>query len=220
MKSRIFGSSALGLPLIAHQFQNGGPEILILGGVHGDEYEGVVAARGIVKELSESFTYKLNVTVIPEFNIEGVILKTRMNSRGVDLNRNLPTQDWSPVAATPRYNPGPEPLSEPENKALAKYIIEVKPRFILSLHSWNPMINVNGPCAEEAKVLAEWTGYTIEADMGYPTPGSLGTYAGKEKGIPTITYEIQRDIPMDEVLRKHVKPTLEMLKVCEVKYAP
>jgi len=219
IKTSLFSTTTRGLAVLAHRFENGGPEVLVLGGVHGDELEGVVAARALIQRLLVKFSYKLNVTVVPEFNLDGILSQTRMNARGVDLNRNLPTKDWSPEAKTPRYNPGPKPLSESENQGLVDFLNNTPVRFIVSLHSWNPMINVNGPCQEEAEALAKATGYTIEEDIGYPTPGSLGTYAGKEKNLPTITYEIQRDQPFDDVIRIHVPALLDLLKVCEVKYA-
>src|SRR6476661_5406471 len=103
MKTYCFGYSSLGLPIIAYEFVNNGPEVLILGGVHGDEIEGVWGAHGLLKSFLQSFPYKLNLTLVPQFNIEGVLNKTRGNGRGVDLNRNLPTKDWDPVAKTPRY---------------------------------------------------------------------------------------------------------------------
>lgn len=215
MKTRSFGNSALGLPLIAHEFRGDGPSILILGGVHGDESEGVVAAEGLLDSLLRSFPYRLNVTLWPRFNSDGVLLRTRGNGHGVDLNRNLPTKDWSPEVATPRYHPGPAAGSEPENQALMKLLKEAPPRFLLSLHSWHPVLNVNGDCLPEAESLARSTGYRIDTDIGYPTPGCLGTYAGLERNIPTLTYEIERGLSPGEVLRVHVPAILEMLKVCE-----
>lgn len=216
MKIIKFGETQLGLPLHAYQWltspQN--PNVLILGGVHGDEPEGVVCARGLLQTWLENFDLKLNITLVPEFNPEGVLLKTRGNSNKVDLNRNLPTKDWSPVAATVRYYPGPAALSEKENQALVKFIESEKPDVIFSLHSWKPMLNTNGDLPE-AKVISQMTGYTIEPDIGYPTPGSLGTYAGLEKNIPTLTYEIERDIPFDQIIRIHVPAMIAGLKVSE-----
>src|SRR3989344_4816615 len=106
MKTSVFGYSSLGLPIIAYEFRNSGPEVLILGGVHGDEVEGVLAAQALLHRFMESFPYHLNLVLVPQFNIEGVLNKTRGNARGIDLNRNLHTKDWSPEVKTPRYHPG------------------------------------------------------------------------------------------------------------------
>lgn len=215
MKTTLLGRSSLGLPLIAHEFPNSGPHVLILGGVHGDEYEGVAAADGFLASLLQSNPYTLNLTVVPRFNPDGVLMRTRGNGRGVDLNRNLPTKDWSPVVKTPRYNPGPAAGSEPENQALMAFIETRRPALIISLHSWHPVLNVNGDCRPEAEILAKWTGYKIDDDIGYPTPGCLGTYAGLERGSATLTYEIQRGQKVPDVLRIHVPALRDALKATE-----
>lgn len=221
MQTRILSRTTLGLPIIAHDFgteNKTSPRVLILGGVHGDEIEGVACSRGLLESFLQNFPYKLQLTLIPEVNPEGVLLKTRGNSNGVDLNRNLPTKDWSPEAKTPRYNPGPKPLSEKENQALLEEL-KAKPCLIVSLHSWEPVLNINGDCKPEAEVLAQHTGYKIDTDIGYPTPGSLGTYTGLERAIPTLTYEIERGQVIDQILKMHVPAILEMLKTTEKRFS-
>lgn len=215
MKSFIFAKSAQGIPIPAYRWNNSGAHVLIIGGVHGDEVEGVVAANGILGEFLKSYTYKLKITLIPALNMDGVLNKTRQNGNGVDLNRNLPTQDWSPHIANPRYHPGTKPNSEPENQALVRFLETEKPRMVYSLHSWFPLININGKCRREAEMLQSHTGYKITDDMGYPTPGALGTYCGLERDIPTITYEIERGLKADKILSIHVPALLEALKVTE-----
>ncbi|MFS4459703.1 M14 family zinc carboxypeptidase [Bdellovibrio sp. HCB2-146] len=215
MKTSIFTYTSKGLPVVAYEFQNNGPEVLILGGVHGDEVEGVIAAQELLKHFMKSFPYKLNLTLVPQFNLEGVVFKTRGNGNGYDLNRNLPTKDWSPEVKTPRYHPGPFAGSENENKGLIEYIEKKSPKLILSLHSWHPVLNVNGDCKAVAEVLARMTGYKIDDDIGYPTPGCLGTYAGLERKSPTLTYEIERGLSAEKIIEIHVPAILESLKVLE-----
>lgn len=210
-----FGKTAIGLPIPAYRWEKGGPEILILGGVHGDETEGVVCAHGLLDELSQNFPFKMNLTLVPAFNLDGVLAKSRVNGHGVDLNRNLPSNDWNPQAFNERYPPGPHANSEPENQALVKYLEQYKPRWILSLHSWKPMLNVNGMCQDEAETIKAHTGYVIEESIGYPTPGCLGTYAGLERDMPTLTYEIERGLAPAEVLRVHVPAVLAALYVAQ-----
>ena len=215
MQSSIFGYTSTGLPIPAYEFGHSGARVLILGGVHGDEIEGVWCAYGLLKAFAESFPYRLRLTLVPTFNLDGVLAKDRRNGRGVDLNRNLPTHDWSDKAATERYSPGPSANSEPENQALVKYIDTEKPQIILSLHSWKPMLNINGDCRPEAEELSRRTGYIIDESIGYPTPGCLGTYAGLEREMPTITYEIERGLDQASILKTHVPAILETLKISE-----
>lgn len=211
-KTWIFGHSARNCPIPAFNFGTRGPLVLLMGGVHGDEPEGVAAAHGLFASLLENFEEDLRVTLVPALNIDGVLDHARTNGNGVDLNRNLPTKDWTDVARAPRYAPGPQPGSEPENQAIMRYLDASQPDLIISLHSWNPVLNINGDCRGEAEVLANITGYKIDEDIGYPTPGSLGTYAGLERGTPTLTYEIERDLALNEVVRIHVPAVREALK--------
>ncbi|MES2767574.1 MAG: M14 family zinc carboxypeptidase [Bdellovibrionota bacterium] len=215
MKSIVFGHTSSGLPIPAFQWDMPYPHVMIIGGVHGDEVEGVQAAYGLFEQFQKSYTYKLKLTLIPTLNLDGVLAKTRQNKRGVDLNRNLPTQDWTSDVLNPRYYPGPQANSEVENKALTQFIEKEKPRIIYSLHSWHPLLNINGKCRKEAEAIKNMTGYVIQEDIGYPTPGCLGTYAGLERDIPTLTYEIQRGLACEEILKVHVPAILEALKVTE-----
>lgn len=203
LKILNFATTRLQLPVPLFQWNQGSYHILIIGGVHGDEPEGVALARALQSKLMENNPYQLKISLIAEFNPDGVLLKNRCNSNGVDLNRNLPTADWSPVAAQPRYNPGLAANSEPENQALVHFIEHQKPDVIISLHSWNPMLNVNS-YVPQAEVIQKIINYKIVEDIGYPTPGSLGTYAGHERKIPTLTYEIQRDLPLNQVISEHL----------------
>jgi murein peptide amidase A len=215
MESFQFGKTALGMAIPAFKFGKEGPEILILGGVHGNEIEGTTAAFGLLDRFSFKYDYKLKLTLVPAFNLDGVIKQSRVNGNGVDLNRNLPTNDWNPKAFDVKYPPGPSPCSESENKALVLFLDKVQPRFIISLHSWHPLLNVNGDCVREAESISKATGYEIKEEIGYPTPGCLGTYAGLERKMPTLTYEIERGLALEKVLEIHVPAILAALKISE-----
>lgn len=215
MKTFNFGTTSQTLPIPAYKYGSQGSHILILGGVHGDELEGIQAAFAIHNHFLNAFPYKFQATVVPCLNMDGMLAKTRKNGNHVDLNRNLPTIDWSPVAAKEAYAPGKSANSEPENKALTQYIDQTQPKFILSLHSWLPMLNINGDCKKIANIISSITNYIITDDIGYPTPGSLGTYAGIERSIPTLTYEFERGLDPKTITGLHVNAILEGLKVYE-----
>lgn len=223
MKRFLFGTTSKGTEIWG--FRQGAElsrvaRALVLGGVHGDEVEGVIAAHGLLAGLETlAPELALDLTIVPEFNVDGVRAGTRVNARGVDLNRNLPTQDWNPKAFNDRYPPGPSANSEPENQALTVYLEKLKPDFILSLHSWKPLLNTNGDCLLQAQAIAEKTGYEIVPSIGYPTPGCLGTYAGLERGWPTLTYEIERGLDRESILKIHVPAVQEALRVTSNKKA-
>lgn len=215
MKSFFLPQTGTGLGIPGYSFGHNGPQVLILGGVHGDEREGVDAAYGLLAKWSNAFPFRLKVTVFPAFNLDGVLRGQRGNARGVDLNRNMATKDWSAEVRTPRYHPGASANSESETRALIGWIEQNPPVFILSLHSWHPVLNVNGECLPEAHAIAQHTGYRVDDSIGYPTPGCLGTYTGLERNIPTLTYEIERGLSTQEILRVHIPAIEEALKVTE-----
>lgn len=215
MQSFVFGHTTTRLPIPAYRFGHLGPKVLILGGVHGDEIEGVWAAYGLLDSFAGSFPYHLDLILVPAFNLDGVLAKERRNARKVDLNRNLPTRDWTDNVAQERYFPGPSANSESENQALVRFLESEKPALIISLHSWKPLLNINGDCLVEAEAIHRHTGYRIEESIGYPTPGCLGTYAGLERDMPTLTYEIERGLDQNSVLTTHIPAILEALKVAE-----
>lgn len=186
-----------------------------MGGVHGDEPEGVWAALGLIESWKNHFPFQLRVTVVPMFNIDGVLNQSRTNFNGVDLNRNMPTNDWTSDVASERYFPGKSANSESETQALVHLLQSEKPSLIISLHSWQPVLNVNGDCLREAQTIAQWTKYDIKDSIGYPTPGCLGTYAGLERDMPTLTYEIEKGLSREKVLDVHVRAIQESLKTSE-----
>ena len=207
-KTKIFSASSQGLPIISYLFGSKGPVVLILGGVHGDEPEGNYIALGLLKNWMQKFPYNLQICLVPCFNIEGSLTAQRTNGKHVDLNRNLPTKNWTSKFEKERYKPGPSPCSENENKHLVEWINNNPVKLIISLHSWKPMINTNGNCLPEASIIAEAIGYKLTDDIGYPTPGSLGDYCGLERDIPVITYEAERGENIKNALNKHV-PAIE-----------
>ncbi|MEQ1878880.1 MAG: DUF2817 domain-containing protein [Bdellovibrionia bacterium] len=176
--------------------------LVFIGGVHGDEPEGVWLAEATLDWLRNATASAVGISwlLIPCLNPDGLELNQRMNGNGVDINRNFPNQNWSPEFPKPRYNPGPKPASEPETRAMLKLIEDYKPQMIIHCHSWNPCIVLTGDkgvnCAE---YLAASTGYPYKQDIGYPTPGSLGDYAWYEKDIPVICVEVAEKIEREKV---------------------
>ncbi len=201
--SRSLGTTPEGRPLEFHCMGPSDPWILFLGGVHGDEIEGVWLMEEAVRRLAATQP-AIGVGIWPRVNPDGVAKEQRWNASHVDLNRNLPSKDWTAEVTNPKYPPGPSAGSEVENQALLALLRPTPPRAILSAHSFHKyQVNVNGPAQEWGARLAELCGYPVTEDIGYPTPGCLGTYTGKELGIPTITLEIERGLPRERVLALH-----------------
>lgn len=171
--------------------------ILLFGGVHGDEPEGVRLAQETLNALT-TWSASLELVpwiVIPCLNVDGFRAQTRVNGRGVDLNRNYPSKDWTPVADKPRYWPGPSAMSEPEVSGVVELIDLVDPRLIVHCHSWEPCIVATGERAQiDGARLATSSGYRLTPEIGYPTPGSLSRYGWHDRKIPVICIEEQENL--------------------------
>jgi protein MpaA len=179
--------------------------ILLMGGVHGDEPLGVELARKTLEYLqSEEKKPHSQVRVpwvlIPCLNVDGFSKGTRVNGRGVDLNRNYPSKSWQPTFEKERYFPGPNPGSEPEIQAVTKLIHQLKPRLIIHFHSWKPMVVCAGePGQKDAERLARSSGYKVVPEIGYPTPGSLSEFGWFDHQIPIICTEEDDNTRIEDV---------------------
>ena len=74
---------------IASVANGDGPNVLVLAGNHGDEYEGQVAALRLIQEL-EPEQVSGRVTIIPVLSTAASKANTRMWPSGVNFNRSFP----------------------------------------------------------------------------------------------------------------------------------
>lgn len=173
---------------------------LIVGVFHGDEPQGKFLIEEYLKNNDTN-----GLLFIPCLNPDGMQLKTRTNSNGVDLNRNFPTKNWE-LTKKNEFFGGMSAGSEIETKFLMDTINEFKPQLILTLHAPYKIVNYDGPAREISEKISEIIGYPVEESIGYPTPGSFGTYAGIEREIPVITLELDEVCPVQDL----VKPVFEI----------
>ena len=164
--------------------------ILIIGVFHGEEPQGEYLIREYLKtDLSK---IKNKLLFIPCLNPDGKSINKKQNANEIDLNRNFPTKNWK-ITDNPEYFGGNSPASEIETKFMMEVLSDYKPDAILSIHAPFRIVNYDGPAQEIAEKISEITGYPVQGDIGYPTPGSFGNYAGVERQIPTITLELPED---------------------------
>lgn len=194
------------------------PPLLFIGGVHGDEPEGVALAQHFLKSLKQLSVADLQLLrpwlLIPCLNPDGYKADQRTNARGVDLNRNFSSPDWSPECTKPRYFPGIAPESEKETQALVALIKKIPPEAIIHFHSWEPCIVYTGaPGKKWADKISEHCGYSSAESIGYPTPGSLGEYGWQSHKIPVICIEEKAGTPLSEVGPRFEKGLYELLKL-------
>ena len=179
--------------------------VLVLGCMHGDEPQGEYLINEYIKSNTDT-----KLMFVPCVNPDGVKAKTRVNSNGVDINRNFPTKNWE-LTEKNEFFGGNSPASEIETKFLVEIIEKYKPKFILTLHAPYKVVNYDGDALEIAEKISEIINYPVESSIGYPTPGSFGTWAGIEKNIPTITLELDEEIDV----KKLEKPMFEIFRMLE-----
>jgi protein MpaA len=185
-----------------------GPDrILVIGSVHGNEPEGVDLAQRLVAFLrgNPSLLVGRSLLVVRDANPDGNQANSRTNARGVDLNRNFPARNWQAVSKGDRGHSGSRPASEPETQALLKLLAAFRPHRIVAIHSTGgeAMVNYDGPAESLARAMARHNRYQVSDYIGYPTPGSLGTYAGRDGQIPIITLELPRGIDAEQAWRQN-----------------
>jgi protein MpaA len=201
---------------------------LIIAGTHGQEPQSCFVARKLIKLLglkpssSEPFDFYSgeSIDIIPDLNRYGLEHHCRGNSNGVDLNRNMPTSNWSERYSHPGYYPGSSPCSEVETQALVKILEANQYLKVISIHTNHFVANANEPQLNYdgtdkslawAQKLADALELPLTRDIGYPTPGSLGSYC-KENNIDCATLEFDDNLDNEaswqhygEVLRNQLR---------------
>jgi hypothetical protein len=170
-------------------------KVLLIGGIHGDEYSSVSIVFKWMKILSDHHSGLFHWNIIPVLNPDGLLRKKsqRMNENDVDLNRNFPVERWDDAALkywiekahkNPRRYPGKKPLSESESSWLVRYINEFKPDVIVAVHAPHGIVDYDGPRDAPHKL------GRLYLNLLGTYPGSLGNYAGIQREIPVVTIEL------------------------------
>ncbi len=202
-KLRATGCSSVdGFPILIREFapiKQREPQgrILIIGGTHGDELTSVSVTLRWIEKLNRYHSGLFHWHMVPMMNPDGVLKRaaTRTNSNGVDLNRNLPSDDWERNAIkywtekggkNPRRYPGKNASSEPETRWLIDEINSFKPDAIISVHAPYGVVDFDSLLLNTApKSLGK-----LRLNLLGTYPGSLGNYAGINRNIPVITLEL------------------------------
>ena len=168
--SLAFGNSVDDRPLVAKRLGDADAErvVLVVGSIHGTETQG----HRVIRRLRHHYAHRLDgvsLWTVMTVNPDGVAAGTRGNAHSVDLNRNFAT-NWKPIPPSSGYYSGPHAFSEPETKAVRRFIRRVRPDVTVWYHQ--PFGRTLIPCNRRGRAVAiryaRLSG--LRADDCYPTP--------------------------------------------------
>lgn len=213
----IIGLSAQGRPLEVYTFGQGERQRMIVAGIHGG-YEGntIRLADELILYLDEhpeAIPSDATLFILRSLNPDGDARSHdeygRTNANGVDLNRNFPVHwladwdrggCWNELPTTGGTGPG----SEPETKALMRFLSSHNIDALISYHSAALGIFPGGEPWDEdsmrfAEAIAEVSSYPYPPiDTGCVYSGTLADYA-VAIGIAAVDMELtnHRDTDFD-----------------------
>ena len=209
------------------------PKIIIVCGIHGSEKSSVFSLYYWIKDICENWQndslleylrFNFELVIMPIANPYGFNHTGRVNSNGVDINRNFPVGHRPGDPSSNTYG-GPEPFSEAESRYIRDMILEHQDAvYFCDYHTnngtgseygdlmWNFLIegeNANKNIDISAKYIVEKM--TREYIKRYDQPNNEGyfgyiSYAEEKgfsmlyaahEGIPSSTFECFRKFPSD-----------------------
>ncbi|AFM14568.1 peptidase M14 carboxypeptidase A [Turneriella parva DSM 21527] len=184
-----YGTSGKGRALIAHivepakSLSDKARNVYVIGAQHGDERNTKIVLEYFVRELatlSNDFRNRRRIIVIPNYNPDGYKRYHRLNASNIDLNRDFPSSDGHEDA--PRAS---------ETAAFMKLMEKYPAYSMYNIHQPFRVVLYYPEDESFARPFSLLSDYPLGTGVGYPTPGSLGTYM-REKKVPIITVELAR----------------------------
>jgi protein MpaA len=202
------GSTQGGEQLLVYQLSSGAKRVLIMGGQHGGPERNTVELANALLDYfgsnPEEIPPGIELNILPRANPDGLAIGSRQFMSGVDPNRNWGGGDWRADAydSNAQFRTGlggSEPFSEPETRALADWVLAVRPNLVINFHSAGGFMfgPRDGFAGDLATTYAETSGYAWPgggggggaSPLGYRASGSMNVWL-RESGIPAILVEL------------------------------
>jgi murein peptide amidase A len=115
--------------------------VLVVGCIHGDEPGGIAVVRTLITNRPPP---EVAFWLVPVLNPDGRATGRRQNGDQVDLNRNFPYR-WHRIGRPGGLHySGRGPLSEPESRAVANLILQVRPSLSIWFHQALAVVDLAG----------------------------------------------------------------------------
>lgn len=202
----VIGQSRQGRGIIATR--QGDPRaakvLVIVGQMHGDERR-----APLVVDRVRRLTPPPGVAMwtIRTLNPDGAAHRTRRNARDVDINRNFPF-GWSSHVV----RPGPRAGSEPETRAVMRFLTAVRPDALVSFHQPFGLIDAGtGKARNWGTFLAKRTGVPVGyASCGGPCAGTMTSWFNATLPGWALTFEFGPN-PSNALLKKTARVLVDEL---------
>jgi protein MpaA len=132
----VIGRTARGRPLrVTVSGDAAAPtRVLVVGCIHGTECAGMAVARRVQRGAAGCPPGTADVWAIADLDPDGRVAGSRLNGRGVDLNRNFPAGWRARGRPGDLEYPGRRPFSEPETAAARDVIRALRPTLTIWFH--------------------------------------------------------------------------------------
>jgi murein peptide amidase A len=161
----VIGSSVRGRPIYVYRLGSpGGRPVLVVGCTDGDERAGIA----IVSELRRlQPPAGVDFWLIPAINPDGAAAGTTGNAHGVDLNRNFPYR-WRYLGGTGHLDSGPRPLSEPESRAVYRFLLRIRPHLAIWFHQPLALVDNSQGSRRLERIFSRLVGLPTRLLTDYP----------------------------------------------------
>jgi len=209
-RARTFGRSAGGRRLRVVELGNpdSARSVLVVGCIHGDECAGTAVTRHLLRGAPSRASM---LWIVPNLNPDGRAAGTRLNGRGVDLNRNFPSE-WRPFQrrGDPQYS-GPRPYSEPETRAIARFIRVHRPSVTIWFHQPQAVVRAWGPSVPAARDYARIAGVPFRR-IRWPHGTAANWQNHRFPGTSSFVVELAAGALSDPQTRHHAAAARELAR--------
>jgi murein peptide amidase A len=148
------GRSVAGRPIrvTASGAPTAAAHVLVVGCIHGTECAGRAVARRVLRGPAGCPPADADIWSLGNLDPDGSAARSRLNGRGVDLNRNF-AAGWRPMWRRwdPEYS-GPRPFSEPETRTARAIVRAFRPQLTVWFHQQaEPLVRAWGQSVPAAR---------------------------------------------------------------------
>jgi protein MpaA len=204
-----------GAPICAEALGDPGASrvALVVGSMHGDEPGGIDVVRRL--RARRASIRGVRIWVIDAVNPDGLARGTRVNAHGVDLNRNFPER-WGPTGPRgSRFYAGPRPSSEPETRAVRRFVRRIRPDVSVWLHQPYGFVVLPDRRTAPATVqrrYARLAGVAARRLGGAALTGTAIAWSNARVGGTAFVAELRGGPVPDSVARRHARAIIAVAR--------